>query len=533
MGRNAHGQDWRRGDFTGRIVAISLTLPLASLGCGAADDSEEVGSLQLEARNCPQPQLVGQSVVCPDPPTPPCIPLSATLTATPSTIHAGQAATLRWQVFGSCAGSITLDGASVGRTGSLAVAPTSSKQYTLRGGSRVLSNTTVTVLPGVCSTQLCSAPGACGAQCAQGNVVTTCDAWSFQTAGDADLDGVPDALENELARRYFPTLRLRASSYNGSPHGDWGQLYSGQRGMGDWQFVVRPVTAYADRTTSVWNRDLEEYENFGPVHHCADGFQCLEVVYVIPYNWDLGDLVGAHRGDAEMYSVLVARKDPRIRQDGVDVQPRWDVPWEGAKNDPSAWTGYSEFASAHLCTDWDASSHRFRLFTPAESGVSTLWVAEGKHANYFSRGACDHGAGYFDSCDNDDFTMNFAEHYGGMGPLRNAGEEACHAHPSLDHVTAYPGELRTHAPYATYDVWSDTPFGDDDVGRPFALLRAGTMLWWKESNPRKCWPGATSHPPAPPGGVPAGPCGHNGECCEYGEDEDDCLVCKPIGGQCP
>ncbi|MDF3066060.1 MAG: hypothetical protein K0R38_1661 [Polyangiaceae bacterium] len=527
---DAHASRRREFNLT---VLLPVSLLLSSLGCGAAGDPEHTDIVQLEARNCPQPQFAAAGGLCPEPPEPPCTRLSGTLIATPSTIHAGQSATLRWQVLGSCAGSVTLDGAPVARTGTLAVAPGSTKQYTLKGGSRAIAHTNVTVLPGVCSAQLCSSPASCGVPCAQGTAITTCDAWSFQTADDADLDGVPDTLENELGRRYFPDLRLRASSYNGSPHGDFGQLYSGQRGMGDWQFVVRPVTAFADRTTSVWNRDIDDYQYVGPVHQCADDFQCLELVYVVPYNWDLGDLVGGHRGDAEMYSVLVARRDPRIRQDGLEAEPRWDAPWETAKNDPAAWTGYSEFASAHMCTDWDSSSHRFRLFTPAEHGVSTLWVAEGKHAGYFSQGACDHGGNYFDSCDSNHFTLNLAQHYGGAGPLRNAGDESCHAHPSLDHLTAYPGELRTHAPYATYDVWSDTPFGDDDVGRPLALLRAGTMLWWKESNPRKCWPGATSHPPAPPGGVPVGPCGHNGECCELGEDENECLVCKPIGGQCP
>lgn len=533
MGRNS---DVTRSRL--RQIAAWTPILVGLLGCSAEASDADLGEAQQAARNCPQPQFAGQSQAsaCPgEPPVPaPCTPLTGSLLASPTTIAAGQGTTLSWQTNGTCAGALTLAGLAVARSGSLFVTPPATTQYVLKAGSRVLASQSVHVLPGVCSAQLCSSVSSCDVACSQGGVVTSCSAWSFQTAGDADLDGVPEALENELSRLFFPTLRLRASSHNGSPNGDWGQLYSGERGMGDWQFVVRPVTAYADRTQQVWNRDIDDYEYFGPVHQCADGFECLEIVYVIPYNWDLGDFVGSHRGDGEMYSVLVARKDPRIKQDGLDVEPRWGAPWETAKHDPAAWVGYSEFASAHMCAgSWDSSSHRFRTFSPGAQGVSTLWVSEGKHANYFSQGACDHGASYFDSCDNNGLTLVFADRYGGgAGPLRNAGDESCHSHPTLDHLTAYPGELRTHAPYASYDVWSDAPFGDDDVGRPRALLRAGTMQWWKESDPRTCWPAASIHPPAPPGGVPAGPCGHAGMCCEF-DDDGDCRVCAPENGQCP
>jgi len=234
-----------------------------------------------------------------------------------------------------------------------------------------------------------------------------------------------------------------------------------------------------------------------------------------------------------MYSVLVTRKDPQVLYDGVVVPPAWDVLWDTAKYDATAWRGFTEFTTAHACTGGDSSSYRFRTFRPHVEGVSRLWVSEGKHGNYFSKGECDHGAFLTDSCDLDDFEMVFANQFVGLGPLRNAGEEACHSHPTIDHVTDYPGDAPTHPPYATYDVWSDAPFGDDDEGRHLALLRAGTTRWWNGSSPFiTCWPKASTNPPPPPHPGPINPCGISGMCCEFADD-GSCLLCAPANGQCP
>jgi hypothetical protein len=392
-----------------------------------------------------------------------------------------------------------------------------------------------------CSPAVCGGPTDCRKQCRTGGGLMACNAWSFGAMADADLDSVPDALELELARRYFPTLRLRTSSINGSPQGDWGQLYSGGAfPTGDWQFVVRPVTAWADYTQMIWNRDTDQYDTIGSEHRCDPG-QCLEIVYIIPYNWDLGDTlsVGSHRGDAELYAVLVARKDPAVRVDGVSVPPRWDVPWEIARNDPGAWRGHSELASAHMCATADSSVYRFNHIRPETGVVTRLWVAEGKHANYFSQAACDAGACKlgvcWDNCDQNDFDMVFNQQFTGAGPLRNAGEEACHAHPTFDTFTPAPGLSPTQAPGGAYDVWSGLPFGSDVEGRGTALLRAGTMLWWKKDKPYVCWPRASDPPPPPPpppGSPPPSPCPRNQRCCEPGPN-GTCDLCAPASAQCP
>jgi hypothetical protein len=389
--------------------------------------------------------------------------------------------------------------------------------------------------------------GDCDKRCMQGGAMSSCSGWSYDSSGDADMDGIPDDLENQLARRFVPNLWLRSTPVAASgPNGDRGQLYSGGSwsAPGDWQFVVRPAIGYSDQTDSYfWNDNTGQWEvasSTGPVHQCLDT-ECLEITYVIPYNWDLGtgEILNSndHRGDSEMYSVLVARKDPLVKVAGADVAPRWNAPWSTAKYQASAWLGYAEFGTAHTCDFGDSTSFRFHVFDPSYDGVTSLWVSQAKHANYFSRGACDHGAFYTDTCDDNDFQLIFANQFGGgRGPLRNAGEESCHSHPTIDHETLYPGETSYQAPYGTYDVWSDRPFGDDDVGRPLALLRAGTVRWWVTrpwDQPYTCWAHASlpSAPPPPPPPLPSD-CPMNSQCCATGAD-GHCIQCVPLDAACP
>jgi hypothetical protein len=516
--------------FAGLSFAAGAPLYLTNLAL------DPTGTAAPAATRCTDPP-------CEPRPTPtPCTPITGSLSATPATIEAGQSATLSWSTHGTCSATITVAGQVVGRSGSLLVTPPASTAYALQAGTRVLSSLTVAVLPPTCSASACAGVGDCDKQCVDGGALKSCNAWSYEQAADADLDGVPDPLENELARRFFPTLHLATDDFRGSgPLGDWGQLYSGGRYQGDWQFVVRPVTAYADYTTGILNPDTGQYDLRGDAHLCA-ATQCLEIVYAIPYNWDLGGPfnIGDHRGDAEMYAVLVARKDPRISHDGEETAPRWDTSWDSARVDAGAWHGYTEFATAHTCDEYDSTNYRFRVFHPNVEGVTELWVSHAKHANYFSRDSCNNGAcsgillldHCWDGCDDATFSLVFNQHYSGAGPLRNAGEESCHSHPSIDHETAYPGESPIDGSYGTYDVWSDAPFGDDDVGRHIALLRAGTVRWWEATtHPYTCWPPAANHPPAPPP-MPPEPCPPNNKCCGDIGADGHCSECVPLEAVC-
>lgn len=354
-----------------------------------------------------------------------------------------------------------------------------------------------------CSASVCNGGGTCATRCMHDGVEKRCDEWSHATRNDADLDGLPDALERALARRFAPTLHLRNSSYNGSLQGDLGQLY----GVGhvadnpgsEWPVRVRPVRPSMDTSGEFHGIP------FGEILSCGDSYQCIEIVYVLPYNWDLGDDLGwgwqtSHRGDGEMYAILVTRKDPLQWVAGEWKTPRWNVPWSTAQNDASAWTGFTEFVSAHMCaplTPWgeysDGSRARDIRLSPARPmGDGThLWVAEGKHANYFSESACDGGGvcdlgGCSDDCSDNYFVLDPAvEFRGGDGPMRNAGEEWCHAHPTIDATITNPGGGKNSEPFGVYDVWSDVPFGDDVEGRPLVLL-GRTLTWWQGSGYR-CW----------------------------------------------
>jgi hypothetical protein len=352
-----------------------------------------------------------------------------------------------------------------------------------------------------CSTTTCNGPAACSTQCLDTDgAVKACNAWSFDHADDADLDGIPDTLERALARRYAPKLHLRPTTWNGTPGGDLGQIYGfGQFGNApgsDWQFVVRPVTPYFDNEVTFGGRLV------GQIQSCAELYQCLEIVYILPYNWDLGDDLDhgeftSHRGDGEMYSVLVTRKDPLWRINGVLHTPDFDTPFSIAKSDPTAWRAHDEFVSEHMCAanvagePSDSSHFRTNLFSPTvpAGGGTELWVSEGKHANYFSADECDAGGvcigGCTDSCNGNTFVLDPGVQFAGDGPLRNAGEEICSSHPSLDPITTMPGATPETRNGGTYNVWSDQPFGDDHEGRGTALLRANTLDWWHGNH--RCW----------------------------------------------
>jgi hypothetical protein len=573
------------------IFGLGSAVLATIAACSAADDN--VGTTEQAATKCPDPPCTSPK----PPPKPPC-KVTHSFSANPTTIAQGQGSTLTWSASvpsGCSQPTVSISGQAVSQSGSMTVWPSTSTTYSmyLTGASIPVRSVTVSVVPALCS-NVCWSGAACGSTCSNADLslgtcgqagnceacsagvcnsvyacdkqcmangwVTSCNAWSFDAAGDADLDGIPDLLESELARRFFPTLRLRYTPFNGSgPNGDWGQLYSGGALVaagpptpGDWQYVVRPVSPYRD-TTEIVTVNGQVFRS-GSLQQCS-GNECLEIIFSIPYNWDLGATsleIHPHRGDVEMYAVLVTRRDPLRSVAAESTAPRWNTSWELAKNDPNAWVGYSEFGTAHTCAEYDSSNWRYRIFRPAIDGVTTVWVAQGKHGNYFSQEACNNGAcsgdilsrPCWDRCNNNDFELVFAQRYGsGSGPLRNAGEEACHSHWTIDHYTSYPGSQRTYYSYGSYDVWSDVPFGNDGVGRHSVLLRPGTMLWWADTHPYTCWPGPSSSPPPPPEPPQPtitppppidSPCpGTQPRCCGDIDDQGHCTLCVPEGASCP
>ena len=167
------------------------------------------------------------------------------------------------------------------------------------------------------------------------------------TWGDSDADGLNDECERRVARAFAPTLMV-------DPDDDLTR---------DEYWVVMPG---------------------------VDG--AIMVFYAFGYHRDLGlysHQLWGHRGDSEFLVFDLA--PPRNRSEG------------------DKWVLTYAFLSAHyrerrcflICVDFDSSSlvHGGRIEQDSD-GRPVIWVAYKKHANYYSENACDNGAHFFDTCDN-------------------------------------------------------------------------------------------------------------------------------------
>lgn len=269
------------------------------------------------------------------------------------------------------------------------------------------------------------------------------DAWpSGNTLGDfvtvyrsVDDDGdlLPDALELNLARWFFPVLNLHCYKYEGLPYGDRRQLYG------------LTVPGY---TNSSNGRIPFVAHPYNPGNgNCAELFQCLEIRYGIAWNWDLGDdtFGGSHRGDSETYAILVARKD-------TDGGSDWGVSWGEAQDDPSKWLLIKEFMSAHWGATGDSSSFRSHG-NWGNPNYQRVWCAEGKHAMYPTQNACNNG-GFADIDDCSDNRCDIVNEV--YLKVQNVGEPNAPINPYIP----YPGASKTTPPSGSYNVWGGTKFGD-------------------------------------------------------------------------
>jgi hypothetical protein len=301
-----------------------------------------------------------------------------------------------------------------------------------------------------------------GRECWIGWELTECAAVGL-AAGDADLDDIPDALEDALVERFKPTMT--------------GDLYDANQRYGAWGTLGGPTAPVVVRfyTRAYGNAPGTSGRGFNCGQAgAADGTffedkRCIEIIYTTPYNWDTGGLNG-HRGDAELVTVLVARRDPY----SFHTQPLWGTSWAAAQADASQWKLVKSWASAHHQTgSWDSSAFDIEPIGVASAATSQIvHVALDKHANYWSNDACDDGANYTDDCDpssNVDWEVAYA----------NAGEVSAHR------VAQYPGTVMpypnadTYEPASqsgsTYDVWGGASFGSSTPLRE--QIAKGFMHW--------------------------------------------------------
>jgi hypothetical protein len=257
-------------------------------------------------------------------------------------------------------------------------------------------------------------------------------------AQDGDFDGIPDSLEVSLAQYFFPVLNLHCGTFEGMAYADRRQLYGlTVSGYSNSSNGTIPFMAHSYSPNDGWN--------------CTEGMQCIEIRYGIAWNWDLGDDVfgQSHRGDSEVYAILVARKDT----DGED----WGVGWDVAQSSPTHWRMIGEFMTAHWQTSADSSSY-VSHGNYGTTNYQQVWAAEGKHALYPTQNACNGGGfGGADDCgDNrcDIVTEVFQK-------VQNIGE----SYAPLNRYIVAPAYSKSVSPSGSYDMWSYQKFGDSTAYR--------------------------------------------------------------------
>ena len=299
---------------------------------------------------------------------------------------------------------------------------------------------------------------------------------------DADVDGVPDDFEHDLAYWFFPAVRLQYFDHDLSQ-----SYYYANPGV---PYTVRPVRF------SVCDEDKE----------------CMEIRYALAYRRDFGDSIfgTSHLGDSEFYAAIVQRT----------------APWSTAAGSMSSWQMIRDFTSAHWgenifdfsvvgaygycatsCSMWDNDGQSCNanpqcdFFPGLCSGTSSqigttcsminnegecffagcswqdsdcysattcystvplaghrnVYAATRKHSNYHSDAACDAGAYGRDECQTNQYNLRNAV----AGKLQNVGSSTAHA--GLDVVIQHPDDCNL------YQVWGTAGFANSPPYRQHFL----------------------------------------------------------------
>jgi hypothetical protein len=212
---------------------------------------------------------------------------------------------------------------------------------------------------------------------ATGVLLTTCSA----PAADADQDGFTDDCELSLATRFAPFLNASAAACNVIGSADSRKLGGG------YLYAVAPGARGGARIAYL------------PAYFRDCGWEGVKCRFP-------GIDCAPHAGDSEIVIV--------------------DVQEHGA----STWSVTGVFLSAHCFGRSDASCRWYRgpelarfSWRHGLSGGPTVWVANGRNANYPTRSACEDGHWMIDTCSGERFTFAF--------PVLRASNIGSRAHPGV------------------------------------------------------------------------------------------------------
>lgn len=274
---------------------------------------------------------------------------------------------------------------------------------------------------------------------------TLCGPQNPNGINDADEDGLSDFCENQLAYAFRPELK-------------YSTVYDDTRGEPYW--VARP-----------------------------DGAGHVVIGYLLSYYYDLGTVTygcappqghDCHNGDSESI---------------------WLTVYYIAST--SHWLLHRAVYSAH--TGWNDTRPVLPTSYPPPpyveypgklGGYPRDWVAEGKHANYFTQGTCDVG-GYlgYDDCDGDTQSMRFP-----WSDYDNIGSEA---HPLINGVASRDPSYENYGGGRVECYWTEKRFrgwvpdsigGGDTDSYPSKLAQWG----FATTGVASCDPSPPPPPPPPP-----------------------------------
>jgi hypothetical protein len=166
---------------------------------------------------------------------------------------------------------------------------------------------------------------------------------------DADRDGLPDSLEQQLLEKFRPTFMVSASECDVAP----AEFKTNHK---------TPIPLYKNGTI---------YGQAFLATPGAPGVVQVELHYYHLWSRDCGRL--NHPLDAEHVSALVQ---------GTDLTSLAET-----------WRATYWYAAAHQDTLCDASSAAKAAGLKAEQHGPVVWISSGKHASFFVQEDCEHGCG--------------------------------------------------------------------------------------------------------------------------------------------